>query len=296
MLEHTFSSSRKHPGLLAGQEIHLPVYIPRLTATDASPGQAQILPGRFQAGKLVFDSKGWVAGDWRQVKCWSTNAGYHISVDDHSEYIIDGDGKVIQHIKRGKDQNPPDNFDRDVLHGPVLVLALALQGIWCLHASAVMLNGRVTLFLADSGRGKSTLAAYLARQASSYWQLVADDILPVSVGEGSIEARPFFPQLKLSEKAQPGFQLPDCLPVQQIFVLNQAGQDAGVQARALSPRQAVQELLRHTAGTRLYAPDLLARHLVFCGETARTVPVYHLVYPHRGDTLLQVQKILETVC
>src|SRR5688500_8998309 len=47
--------------------------------------------------------------------------------------------------------------------GPVLTLALHLQGAVLLHASAVDVNGKAVLFAGPSGSGKSTVAALLHR-------------------------------------------------------------------------------------------------------------------------------------
>ncbi len=52
-------------------------------------------------------------------------------------------------------------------------------------------------------------------------------------------------------------------------------------------------LLGHTAGTRMFPPDLLDRHLAFCTSAAGQVPVYSLKYPHRLNALPIVQRRLE---
>jgi len=62
---------------------------------------------------------------------------------------------------------------------------------------------------ASAGRGKSTLAGYLANEAG--WQLAADDILPVTMDADSVVAWPHYPQLKVPRQVQPAAGLPALL-------------------------------------------------------------------------------------
>jgi hypothetical protein len=157
-----------------------------------------------------------------------------------------------------------------------------------------MFAGNVFVFLGESGQGKSTLAAYLSK--NSGWSLVADDILPVRVEADGVVGLPRFPQLKLPLEVQPGSDLPEDLPLAKLCVLTSAGQDTMPELQLLSPNMAIQALLCHTAGTRMFAPEMLGKHLSFCSLAARQVPVYELTYPHRKDTLPRVKDILENLC
>ena len=87
--------------------------------------------------------------------------------------------------------------------GPVLLLALALQGRWGLHASAAAHGAGVFRFLGESGVGKSTLAAGLA----GGWQPLADDLLPIRLPPSGPRILPRYPQLKVAEQWAP--RLPD---------------------------------------------------------------------------------------
>jgi hypothetical protein len=270
-----------------GQNGWLPAYIPRFSEGKAGD-QHDRCPGT-----LIYNSPGWVGGRWMQVECRYNHPDYDLNVEGSSHFLVCEGGKAVVRIRGEGDPSSVDILDWEVLHGPVLVLALAMQGIWCLHASSVARDGHSTIFLGDSGDGKSTLAAYLDGQLQPAWQRIADDILPVTLVDGTLEARPGFPQLKLPLKAQPAFQVPASLTAERIFVLHQVAKTARPEVKPLAPRQAAQELLRHTAGARLFAPDLLARHLGFCGQIAGKVPVYRLEYPHTIDALGQVKNLLE---
>jgi hypothetical protein len=61
--------------------------------------------------------------------------------------------------------------------------ASALQGAVILHASAVIINGKVVCFIAGSGSGKSTLA-FALRDIG--YPLICDDLLPCRYQDGVI--------------------------------------------------------------------------------------------------------------
>jgi hypothetical protein len=69
------------------------------------------------------------------------------------------------------------------------------RGVLPLHASAVIIENGITAFAGHSGTGKSTTAALLN---SLGYELIADDILPVSFNRNSIPgAWPYLRRLKL---------------------------------------------------------------------------------------------------
>ncbi len=249
-------------------------------------------------------TSGWIANAERQVEIWSAPPGIIMKVYEGSDFYIAPGGEAIIYMnemriekKSGDNQLDPaflSELDREILLGPALVLALALRDIWSLHASAAMFAEKVIVFLGESGQGKSTLAAYLSN--NSGWRLVADDILPVRMDAGGVNVLPHFPQLKLPLEAQPGTGLPEHLPLTKLCVLAPAGQDTMPELQLLSPNLAIQALLRHTAGTRMFAPEMLGKHLSFCSLVAGQVPIYQLTYPHRKDILPGIKGLLENLC
>jgi hypothetical protein len=76
---------------------------------------------------------------------------------------------------------PHDDLDWVVvlLEGWVLSVLVTLRGGSVLHASSVVLDGQLIVFVGNSGQGKSTLAALLCATGG---QLFSDDVLSVSVG------------------------------------------------------------------------------------------------------------------
>jgi hypothetical protein len=107
---------------------------------------------------------------------------------------------------------------------------------------------------------------------------------------------PHFPQLKLSIQAQPGPDLPEDINIERVFVLAKAGGSERPDLQRLPTKEAVQALISHTAGTRMFDPDMLANHLAFCTKAASETPVYRLVYPHRRDVLSEIRELVEKLC
>lgn len=94
----------------------------------------------------------------------------------------------------------PDDDDEFTLFlwGTVFGAVAWMNGLVPLHASAVEKNGRVIAFTADSGGGKSTLAAALAGQGFRH---VCDDTLVLSLESDGVLALPDEKPLKLWEDA-----------------------------------------------------------------------------------------------
>ena len=286
---------------VAGQEFHFPGPVREAAPFEIfsieSGTAVQTIPFTLPSilhNELIARTEGWVAGAHRMVETWSAMPGFLIRIEGVSDFTIRQDGKEIQcasQVRAGEELN---ETERQILLGPVVVLALALQRTWSLHASAAICNDNLILFLGESGQGKSTLAAYLANEAG--WRLAADDILPVSLDAESLAAWPRFPQLKLPMRSQPGPGLPEQLSVSQVCILSDADVDEMPALQRLSSTQAVKALLGHTAGTRMFPPELLANHLAFCSQSANRVPVYRLAYPHRLEALPVVKALLENLC
>ena len=257
------------------------------TAEQAVPFVPHLFPGSI----LISRTVGWVAGAQRQVEVFDISQGMLLKIAGCNDFLVTPHGETITQIGA---QGEFNRLDRQVIAGPALVLALALRATWCLHASAVIYNENLLVFLGESGQGKSSLAASLAELAG--WRLAADDILPVTLAPQHVHAWPHFPQLKLDVHAQPGPGLPERLPVRLVCVLADTDGQHPPGLEPLPSGQAVQALLGHTAGTRLFPPDLLAQHLAFCSAAVLRLPSYRLAYPHRWEAVPLIKDLLESLC
>ncbi len=192
------------------------------------------------------------------------------------------------------------------LLGAALSLWLEKGGVVALHGSAVRLvEGETVVFLAASTGGKSTLAACLTAAGDA---LLSDDLLPIAHADGRLQGRPAYPQLRLQPpllrhlglsaadwpRLMPGSPK-RCVAVgeaglgrfvaapQPLAALYLLAREPGRQAvaiEAVTPRDAVIELLRNSFVPRLAeALGLGPGRLALLAELARRVPVRWLRYP-----------------
>jgi hypothetical protein len=237
-------------------------------------------------GRVVYDEPGWVANAWRHVTCTANQDGYRLQVEGVGRFALTADG---QNIICEEDAAPPGSrLLAETLLGAPLILALAMKGIWSLHAGAIIEENRLILFVGESRRGKSTLARSLAEDPQRSRVRAVDDVLPVSLRQGGLVGLPHFPQLKISAAEQLAPTIPGSLPIEGIYVLEDALPDEAVAADQLNERDALLALVKHTVASRLFDSPTLARHLAFCAEAARRVPISRLVYPHRQGAVAEV--------
>ena len=178
------------------------------------------------------------------------------------------------------------------VQGMMLASAMQQRGFFVLHASVVRVGGRAIAFMGPIGAGKSTFASALRARGHS---ILADDNAAIDLRAPAPEVLPAFPNLKMYpevaeslgyrrltlrpmhasqvKQAQPvasGFW-PTPLPVSCVYLLDRETH-ASV-CSALSPVQAVVELVRHSVPTR-WAVASNGRHLQMCGQLAKTVPIF----------------------
>lgn len=273
---------------IAGQDIYFPISLQEVESfKHPTPMPAPVLQSLAPPHALISRTQGWVGGEMRDVQTWSAISGKVIKVSGVGDFHIDHD-HILRMSQSTELDHPWTDLECEAALGAALVLSLSMHETWCLHASATQFKGQVTAFVGESGQGKSTLADALARAG---WQLVTDDILPVARSQAEVQAWPRFPQLKLT--VQPGLSLAEQMPLHRVCVLTQAEHP---QLRLLSAGEALQVLLGHTAGARLFEPSLLARHMAFCAWAVTKLQVYELAYPRTWEALPEVKELLEDLC
>jgi hypothetical protein len=199
------------------------------------------------------------------------------------------------------------------LLGPVLAYWLERRGIPVLHASAVSVACGAAAFVAAEGTGKSGLAAALLGRGAA---LLGDDLVPVEECDGTFSARSGFPQMRMWPDAASHFlrryeHLPQVSPdtakrwvpagpegfgvfqsspspLACVYLLDRPQQEGGtgIEIRALSPRDALIELLRHSFASLLVdAAGLQPARFDLLSRLVTKVPVRRLSYPS-GFSLL----------
>lgn len=179
----------------------------------------------------------------------------------------------------------------DAYRRAVLPLVLQVRGTEVLHASAVRSPGGVVAFCAESGTGKSTLAAALGRRGYPVW---ADDAIAVDTSTIPVmTARlPFRIHLRPSSVALFRRELPasevagsesseagaaEQLPVTALCVLRRTGRVAGaVVIEKLSRPAALPALLSHAYCFSLRNADRKRRMLTHYARLATEVPVFEV--------------------
>jgi hypothetical protein len=248
-------------------------------------------PLRDRSWTPIYDGPGLFAGGVERIRSERGDAGgYRIRHQDGDTYLVAADGGSIRRLARSSDEFAFTHITRAL--GAPLALALALRDIYLLHASAVAgSDGAVVALSAESGGGKSTLAAAAATAPELGLSRVADDQLPVRLGR-TPAALPHFPQLKLSPEAQyPAAQA----PAVALRALVELEVDAGCSAPEISRESApsaIQALVRATVAAKLFDREILARHFNACASAALELPVYRLRAPQDLDRLGEALAVL----
>lgn len=117
--------------------------------------------------------------------------------DEVRGWIPDGGGFRVRGGRKIVVEPAPDADDRALrlgIVGPLLGVILTQRGQFVLHASSVFVHGQAVAFAGPSGRGKSTIAAAMARAGHP---LVADDITVIETNGDVPVVLPGFARVKL---------------------------------------------------------------------------------------------------
>ena len=243
----------------------------------------------------IYNGKGWIGGQWQTIKSWKTTGGYRLVIADIEHFTVATDGSAIARLSETLALSSP--LLAEIVLGPVLLLSLALRGIYCLHGSAVTYEDELAVaLLGHSGAGKSTLGYFLGGNPTSLWKSIADDVIAITLIDGCPFVLPDFPQLKWDHAAPLTLTVWPRLPLARCYLLD--APDVPQPARVvvhppMSQRTAFLTFIKHTHAARLFDTELLRQHMGFCDRVARGVPVRHLQYPRCFPSLPQVAAALQ---
>lgn len=153
----------------------------RPAAATASPDIVLRLRDKAGAPKSL---RSWYRSDASIVIDKTDDDDLVMRFEDGTEFLIEANGRSIALVSA-----PAAYTGDDVAAyalGPVIAVALHLQGAVLLHASAVVMNDKAVLFAGPAGSGKSTIAAILHRQG---YAVLADDVTEIA-SEGVIASQP----------------------------------------------------------------------------------------------------------
>ena len=164
----------KHYAIFGGC-LRSDIPLDELPEIEAAPPQWIVRLNRDPLAPAEFLGEEHV-NDQTRVRCSRVNGGIRLQFDDTGTFDIARGGTNIAWTP-GPDGRA--ELVRADLLGGVLGTALHLQGVLCLHGSAVSIAQRAVVFLARKGTGKSTIAAAMTLAGASF---ISDDMVPVETG------------------------------------------------------------------------------------------------------------------
>ena len=213
--------------------------------------------------------------------CSRDGATFRIDLPDRAAFSFDVDSpRVLAHAAHGMTYTRLRAlFDHDVLP-----MVLQARGLEVLHASAVRFPQGVAAFCADSGVGKTTLAAAFHHAGS---EMIADDALALEVSSGGVIARPvpFSARLRPETAARFGMIRPspgEAAPLAALVLLQRSDR---LEIRPLQPLDALPELLRHAYCFSLEEPASRERLMRRYLDLAMRAPAFRLLFRPGFDNL-----------
>ena len=196
-----------------------------------------------------------------------------------------------------------------------LPLALSLQKKLVLHGSAVEIGDTAVAFLAESGRGKSTLAASFS---SNGFRFLTDDGLLIDKMDDEYMVRPSHASIRLWDDSREALAHSTSLkapaidysakariladekfqfcaedrPLGHVYFLGDGGSE-DVSITAVSSQKAVIEMLRHCFLLGVDEREILAHNFQRLAELSRSPVFFSLDYPRRYNILDRVREAVE---
>ena len=230
-----------------------------------------------------------------RVRCGQLRDGYRLEFDDTGVFDITDGGRLVEWSAGRVESRELVGAD---LLGGVFSVALHLQGLMCLHASAVAIGDIVIAFAAQKGTGKSTIAAAMCGAGARFF---TDDMLPV-MPDTVATAWPSVPAVRLlhDSASRLGYAkgpthpasgkyhvsaLPADLvetrrlPLAAVYELSPIAGDSStpdVRRVRLSGAAAVATLLRHSRAGLVIGGAESAALFERAVDITRSVPVYRL--------------------
>jgi len=127
-----------------------------------------------------------------EVQVWDLDGDcFRFLYRDGTEFFVDRLGRRIWA------DWPPTSTVEDTLTyllGTIMAFALHRQGMTCLHASAVEVDGAAIALCGPGGAGKSTTAALFSRHG---FRVLSDDVLILDEAAEGFVVRPSYPVVRL---------------------------------------------------------------------------------------------------
>jgi hypothetical protein len=249
----------------------------------------------------------------RSTEFYRAGSGYLLRFPGLADFEISADGLAV------RCRPTPETSDATTRHlylNQVLPLVLGRLGKMVFHASGVEIAGSAVAFVAESSRGKSTLAASFATAGSP---LLTDESLVVEEHAGGYSVVPGHPSVRLwddSEQAliAPGVETAPGLPftskrrflagpalrfsdgpapLRRVYFLG-SGSAPDVKFERMDAADVMIELVKASFLLNVDDKARLASHFDEVARLARRPIHYRLDFPRRFDLLGRVrQSVIE---
>jgi hypothetical protein len=246
---------------------------------------------------------------WMQF--FRTETGYLLRFPDMADFQVSADGRAVVCTPAF---GVPDGTPEHLYLNQVLPLALSKLGKLVFHASAVEVGDVAVAFVAESGRGKSTLAASFATDG---FRFLTDDGLALEVCGDNYQVMPSHPSIRLWKDSQKAIFTTDAAtapplqftskarflassglafceqsrPLQRVYFLGD-GSASAVMFQRMSGAEALVEWVKHSFLLDVEEKPLLASHFDQAAKLAKQPIYYRLDYPRRFEELARVRQAI----
>lgn len=182
---------------------------------DHSRADLQILLGLLPDGlnTAMAEEPWYIASEHEDgvpsLRVWRLAGGqfYRLLYADNTEFVVESGGTRVW-CRWPESLTLEDTAT--YLLGPVMGFVLLLRGIFCLHASAIVLEGKAVAIVGPPGYGKSTIAAAFAKLGYPFF---SDDVVTLHESNGDFLVQPAYPRIRLWPKsAEALYGFVDALP------------------------------------------------------------------------------------
>lgn len=241
--------------------------------------------------------------------------GYVLRFPDLADFHVSADARQVSCQPSTAASEAPETLAQHLYLNQVLPLVLSKQGKLVFHAAAIEVAADSAIaFVAESGRGKSTLAASFA---VSGYRFLCDDGLVVEAGANVFEALPSQASIRLWEDSQQALIVPgaatapalnytsksrflagDTLAfcdqpraLSQVYFLGDGSAD-DLEIRPMSATEALVEWVQHSFLLDVEERPRLASHFDQVARLAKAPIHYRLDYPRRFENLEKVRRAI----
>lgn len=223
---------------------------------------------------------------------------------DNADFIVSNDTQSVNCIPL---PNVPVATCEHLYINQVHPLLRYKQGKLVLHGSAVSVDGRSLAFIAQAGRGKSTLAAAFAVSGFAF---LSDDCIEIEFDVSRYYVMPSHPSIRLWKDSEvavlstavtlappvhytsksrfiAGAEIAYCdqpRPLAKIFLLGD-GSAPSVRIKRLGSSEAIASLLDHSFILDVEDKSQLKSHFDRLAALVNKAPCFHLDFPRRYEEL-----------